>query len=163
MRPRRNLSIVNFRSIRGITLLELLVAITLVAILSALIYPSFGEALSSLRMRGAARQLISACRFAKWESVARRQPYYLAVDLEKNVVGVASQSQQVIKEIELPPSIRIFQAQKISEGGPADATQFFFFPNGTAESGAITLRDERGVNLRIVIDLLTGDAKIEEP
>lgn len=150
------------RSRRGVTLLELLVVMTLLAIVSALVYPSFGSALSSLRLRGEARQVVSACRLAKWEAIARRQPFLLLVNLEKNQLAVTDASRQVMKGMELPPGIRIFQSQKISENGSADAGEFYFFPNGTAETGTIVLRDDHGRNLKVVIDFLTGDAKIEE-
>jgi type II secretion system protein H len=147
---------------QGITLLELLVVIALISILSALVYPSFGNALSNLRLRGEARRLVSACRLAKWEAIAKRRPYRVVADLQKNQFMVADASEQVTKELDLSPGIRIFQAQKISENGPADANEFYFFPNGTAETGSITLRDDRGRNVRIAIDFLTGDAKIVE-
>ena len=147
---------------RGITLLEVLVVMTLIAILSALVYPSFGNALSTLRMRGAARQVISACRLAKWEAVSKRQPYRLLVDVEKNQIVVADLAGLRSKEIDLPAGLRVFQSQKISENGPANASEFYFFPNGTAEAGAITLRDSQGKDITVKIDLLTGDAAIQE-
>lgn len=150
------------RSRQGITLLELLVAITLIAILGALVYPSFGNALSNLRLRGIARETVALCRLAKYEAVTHRQPYRLAADLEQNQIRVTDSGEQVIKELDLPSGIKIFQIQVLSENGPADATEIYFFPNGAAETGSITLRDEGGRSVRIVVDMLTGDAKITD-
>lgn len=147
---------------QGITLLELLVVITLIAILGALVYPSFGDALSNLRLRGIARETVALCRLAKYEAVTHRQPYHLAADIEKDQIRVTDSAQQVIKELDLPAGIRIFQVQVLSENGPADATELYFFPNGAAESGSITLRDEGGRSIKIGIDLLTGDARITD-
>jgi general secretion pathway protein H len=147
---------------RGITLLEVLVTLTLIAIVSAMVYPSFGSAMQTLRLRGEARRIISACREAKWEAVAKRRPFRLTLDLEKNQFAITDLSNQIRKEIDLPAGIRIFQAQKVSDDGLSDATEFYFFPNGTAESGIITLRNEQGRNIRVLIDVLTGDARAEE-
>jgi type II secretion system protein H len=147
---------------QGITLLELLVVITLIAIVGALVYPSFGNALSNLRLRGIARETVALCRLAKYEAVTHRQPYHLVADLEQNMIRVTDSAQQVIKELDFPPGIRVFQVQVLSENGPTDASQLYFFPNGAAEPGTITLRDEGGRNVKIVIDLLTGDATIPE-
>ncbi len=147
---------------RGITLLELLVALTLIAILSALVYPSFGNALSILRLRGAARQLVSACRLAKWEAVSRRQPYRLSVDMERNQLSVADAAMQTVKELDLSPGIHISETQKISGAGRTDVNEFMFFPNGTSEAGSITLRDQGGREVKVLLDFLTGEAKISE-
>jgi len=146
----------------GITLLEVLVVMTLMAILSALVYPSFGNALSDLRLKGAARQIISACRLAKWEAVSTRQPYRLLVDMEKNRFFVEDVAGRRSKEIDLSSGLRVFRTQKIAENGSADSVAFYFFPNGTAEAGSIVVRDSRGKDLTLKIDLLTGDASIQE-
>lgn len=150
------------RSQQGITLLELLVVITLIAILGALVYPSFGNALSNLRLRGMARETVALCRLARYDAVTHRQPYRLAADLEQNQFRVTDSAQQVVKELDLPSGIRIFQVQVLSENSPADASELYFFPNGAAEPGSITLRDEGGRSVRIVVDLLTGDARIAD-
>jgi general secretion pathway protein H len=147
---------------QGITLLELLVVITLLAIVGALVYPSFGNAISNLRLRGAGREVVAVCRLAKYEAITHRQPFRLAIDLEKNQIGVTDSALRIIKELELPPGVRIFQAQVVSEKGPADASELYFFPNGAAEAGSITLRDDGGRSVKIVIDLLTGDARISD-
>lgn len=147
-------------SAAGITLMELLVAMALIAILSALVYPSFGNALADLRLNGAGRQVVSACRLAKSEAVARRESFRLIVNIEKNQVALADASLRTLKELEFPAGIRIIQVQKFSETGAHDVSDFYFFPNGTAESGSLTFRDERGKVLKVVIDFLTGDAKV---
>ncbi|MDD5544813.1 MAG: GspH/FimT family pseudopilin [Acidobacteriia bacterium] len=147
---------------RGITLLEILVVLTLIAILSAMVYPSFGNAMQTLRLRGEARQLVSACREARWEAIAKRRPFRLTLDPEKNQISIVDFSDRMRREIDLPAGIRIFQAQKNSDNGVAEATEFYFFPNGTTESGSITLRNQSGKNVRVVIESLTGNARIEE-
>ncbi len=157
----KNFQIISART-RGITLLELLVVITLMAILGALVYPSFGTAISTLRLKGAARQLVSACRSAKWEAISKKKPYRLLVDLGKARVIVSDPSETVTREVDLPAGITITQAQKISEGQPSDASELLFFPNGTAEAGSILLRDSHGKELKVVVDYLTADARIEE-
>ncbi len=145
---------------RGITLLELLVVLTLIAILSAMVYPSFGNALASLRLKGAARQVVSVCRMAKWEAVRRRQPVRVSLDLNKGKIVVTDAKLTLIKELNLPPGIRFFQSQRISGDGAVDATDFYFYPNGTSDAGSIVLRDTQGRNLSVAIDSLTGDTTI---
>jgi type II secretion system protein H len=147
---------------KGITLLELLVVMTLIAILSALVYPSFGNALSNLRLNGESRRLISACRLAKWEAISKHQPFRVVVDIQQNRIFVADVATKTLKELELPPGIRIDRAQKTSPDGVMDTTEFYFFPNGTAEAGVIVLRDDREHKVKIGIDMLTGDAKVQE-
>jgi len=151
-----------FQSKRGITLLELLVAITLLAVVGAMVYPSFGNALSNLRLEGVARQLRSICRLAKWEAVSHHQPYRLVVNLERDQLYVADAGAQIIKGLDLPPGIRIFQVQKRSENGPSNVSELYFFPDGTAEGGSVTLRDGGGREITIVIDFLTAEARISD-
>lgn len=64
---------------RGFTLLELLLAMALAALLAAMALPSFGSAVTRQRLKGSAQTLAQGMAEARQEAVRRGQPLHLSV------------------------------------------------------------------------------------
>lgn len=64
---------------RGFTMLELLLAVTLAALLAAMALPSFGSAVTRQRLKGSAQALAQAMVEARQEAVRRQRPLHLSV------------------------------------------------------------------------------------
>lgn len=56
---------------RGLTLLELLVAISIIAILAGIAIPSFNETIRGMRVRSAAESVVASLTLAKSEAIKR--------------------------------------------------------------------------------------------
>ena len=59
---------------RGVTLIELLVALTLIAIVATLAGPAFTALIESQRRQDTAQQMLSGLRMARVEAILRSQP-----------------------------------------------------------------------------------------
>ncbi len=71
---------------RGATLIELLLALAIIALLSALAVPHAVGMLQSIATDGAARRLMAAHRVARFAAITRGQPTLLAVSADSLVV-----------------------------------------------------------------------------
>ncbi len=141
----------------GFTLLELLVVLVIAAAGAALILPNLGGGMAALEIRGAARELASALRFARGQAIAERGPAALTLDVEAKRYRLSGRE----RDYELPSGIDLKLLTGRSELLDENAGRITFFPDGSATGGRITLSAGRQ---RYVVDVnwLTGRVSIFE-
>ncbi len=144
---------------RGFTLLELLVALSIMALLVALIPPMLSGAGLTTEVRGAVRQLASGLRAARSEAVTRQQPAVLSIDLERREFTVTGRQRPVTLPQHERVTIQLYTAQ--AEIVDDDRGHIRFFPDGSSTGGYIALSDRRG-EYRVNVDWLTGRIRIED-
>ena len=66
---------------RGVTLLELLVVLAIMALIAGMVLPTFGEGVPTSTLKSSARQLASGLRMARTEAVAQKRETFLWLDL----------------------------------------------------------------------------------
>jgi general secretion pathway protein H len=139
----------------GVTLLELLVVLSIMAIVAALVLPRLGGGVSTGELKGAARQLAAGLRFARSEALATRRETQVVMDLEHRSFHVArdGREQALPRQIEL----KLFTAQSDLVSDKVGAIRFF--PDGGSNGGRVTLgAGERKYN--VDVDWLTGRVAI---
>lgn len=142
---------------RGVSLLELLVVLAIMALIAALVLPTFGAGVSSSELRSSARQLAAGLRAARSEAVSQRRETFLVVDLE----GRRFKVDRDPREHALPPriDIKLFTAQRDIVDAKTGAIRFF--PDGGSNGGRITVAaGERKFD--VDVDWLTGRVAILE-
>lgn len=142
---------------RGVSLLELLIVLAILALVAGLVLPTFGSGVSTSELRSSARQLAAGLRLARSEAVSQRRETFLVVDLE----GRRFKVDQDPKEHKLPPRIdmKLFTAQRDIVDAKTGAIRFF--PDGGSNGGRITVAaGERKFD--VDVDWLTGRVAILE-
>jgi len=66
---------------RGITFIELMTVVAVIGIMSAMAVPSFLSYMPKLRVKSAARDVVSQLRLARSKAVAERRPYGVSFNL----------------------------------------------------------------------------------
>lgn len=89
---------------RGVTLVELMVVIALVAVLLGLTAPPFVQMLAKMRLEGAGHNLATDLQFARTEAVQRRAAVSLATSPDGSSYGITSGA-QTIKTVSLPAGV----------------------------------------------------------
>jgi len=142
---------------RGVSLLEFLVVLAIMALIAALVLPTFGAGVSSSELRSSARQLAAGLRAARSEAVSQRRETFLVLDLE----GRRFKVDRDPREHALPPRIdmKLFTAQRDIVDAKTGAIRFF--PDGGSNGGRITVASgERKFD--VDVDWLTGRVAILE-
>ena len=140
----------------GVTLLELLVVLTIMAIAAAFVYPMFGgTGVSTADLKSAARQVAAGLRFARSEALATRQETHLVLDLEQRTFRIDREASvhALPKLIEM----KLFTAQSDLVNDRVGAIRFF--PDGGSNGGRVTLASGAR-KYEIDVDWLTGRVAI---
>ncbi len=141
----------------GVTLVELLVVLALMALLASIALPMLGPGVSTTTMKSAARELASAMRSARSRAMATRQETLVMIDLEgrRFVVGDDAKARDLPKEVE----VKLFTAQMDLVDDKVGGIRFY--PDGGSNGGRVTLAaGER--KFEVDVDWLTGRVAILE-
>jgi general secretion pathway protein H len=141
---------------RGVTLLELLIVLGLMALIAGIALPMFGgTGVSTTELRSSARQLAAGLRAARSEAVAQRRETFLVVD----VAGKRFKVDQDPREHPLPKNVelKLFTAQ--NDLVDANVGAIRFFPDGGSNGGRITVASGTR-KFEVDVDWLTGRVAI---
>lgn len=153
---RRNLRLPELKAKRGFTLLELLLVLFVVILGFAVIGLNISSGGDATRLQSAARDLVSALRFAKGEALISHRETTVTLDLNENTYTVSERD----KTYSLPENIEltVVTAQEELEG--EGLANIRFFPDGSSTGGRIKL-ELNGALWQIDINWLTGQIDIE--
>lgn len=149
--------LLRFSRPRGFTLIELLVVMAIAAMLVAVTPPLISRALPGVELKGAARQLSAALRFARNRAVTVRESVAVQVDVEQRRITVAGRP----KPIQLSERLEVKMLTAESESQGEQVGGIRFFPDGGSTGGRVTfIRNER--ETAVDVDWLTGRVRIIE-
>ena len=141
---------------RGFALLELTVVLFVVVLGFSVIGLNLASGNDSTEIKAAARDIVSALRFARGHALMTRQEATLTLDLTGNTYTVSGRD----KLYQIPEAIDLTVVTAQTELSGEGEASIRFFPDGSATGGRITL--ERGkAAWKIDINWLTGQIELE--
>jgi len=143
------------RRLSGVTLLEILVVLTLMAFIVAVVLPTFGGGVSTAALKSAAREVAAGLRYARGQAIAQRSEALLVLDVEALTFTLPPDTHlhRLPERLEL----KLYTAQRDLVGDKIGAIRFF--PDGGSTGGRITLAaGERKYD--VDVDWLTGRVTI---
>lgn len=147
------------RRTRGFTLIEVVVALTIAALLTAATVPAIGRALDRARTNSSARELVAALKKARNEARTSGIDAVFTLDVTTHVYRVANGRDSALS-ISEGTALTLLTAE--SERLTPTAGSIRFFPDGSSTGGSITLA-HRGREQRVEIDWLTGHVRAQPP
>jgi prepilin-type N-terminal cleavage/methylation domain-containing protein len=138
----------------GVTLLELLIAVAIIAVIVSVSAPGLTTGLATVRLSSASGDTATFLTRAMNNVERREQPAAIVILPASNAIQVftAASNQKPAGELRMPQGIAI-------EGD--DARRFVLYPGGVVPRIMITLKNEKGARRSIVIDPVTAVPKIE--
>ena len=122
------------------TLIELSIAVFIVATLLAVTAPYFVRSYNTAIVGSTARMFATTCQFARSQAVLRQKPALLEIDMDRQMFWVAQvltndageEVAQVLKSTQMPVRVRLFSAQRVDEPiATSGRVEVKFYPNGT--------------------------------
>ena len=140
----------------GVTLLELLVVLVIMAIAAAFVYPMFGgTGASTAELKSAARQVAAGLRMARSEALATRQETRVVLDLEQRTFRIDRDT--YLHALPNQIDVKLFTAQSDLVNDRVGAIRFF--ADGGSNGGRVTLASGSR-KYDIDVDWLTGRVAI---
>ena len=161
----------------GFTLIELMVVITVIAIVTAVMVTEMGGTYEDALLRANARKLIDVCDAASNRAIAAQQAQVLKIDSASGHFAVRAKARELdekdafLTEGDLDKRIR-FMVREPARGDDVDESEqaeqetelgaVTFYPDGSADAREFTFRDRAGVELVLRINPTTSRVRIME-
>ncbi|WP_240761753.1 GspH/FimT family pseudopilin [Nitrosococcus wardiae] len=144
-----------FKSQSAFTLIELLVVLALVAVLMALVPPFLQGGVSGAELKGTARKLAAALKYARSQAITHHREAVLILDLERRHFIITGRK----RHYPLPDNMDISLVTARSELDTERIGKIRFFPDGTSTGGRITLAQGES-QYKVDVNWLTGQVAI---
>lgn len=136
---------------RGFTLIELLVVLALLALVVALVPPSFDRMRASMQYRDTLRRVLGDLRTARQQAQGQGREVRFTIDVPARRFGIEGGAQTALPE---PLQVRFTTAR--IETSAQDKVSIRFHPQGGATGGTLELVRPGGAGTRITVDWLSG-------
>ena len=141
---------------KGFTLLELLVVLFIVVLGFAMVGINLSSGDDATALKAAARDMVSALRYARGQALMSHQEATVTIDLSDNSYTVSGRD----KAYPIPKAIAVTVVTAQNELTGNGLAKLRFFPDGSSMGGRITL--ERGkAAWEININWLTGKIELD--
>lgn len=144
------------RSARGLTLIEVVVVVALVAVgIGATAFAVSGS-LDSQRIQSAGQDLVAALRYTRGKAIVEREPQSLEIDVEARTYTAPGRDL-----VELPKGMEMRLLTAAMEQTGESTGRIRFYPDGSSTGGRIKLvRGGRAWDIEIA--WLTGEVRMRE-
>jgi type II secretion system protein H len=175
----------NSRQVHGFTLIEMVVVVVIIGITAAMIIPEMRGTFQDALLRAAGRDLANAVNLASSRAVSLNQLCRLNLDTRKGRYAIERQAHDggrvdYVPLKDLPGDGGILDTRvtmEVAKTAPAPTEEanalatpevgapdaIVFYPDGTAESAEIKLRDRDGYQLVLLINPVTSRVHLVEP
>jgi general secretion pathway protein H len=142
---------------KGFTLLELIVVLFIVVLGFSVVTINLSPGNDSTELKAAARDIVSALRYARGQALMSHQETTITLDLASNTYTVSGRGKVYI----IPKTIDVTVVTAQSELNGKGIGNIRFFADGSSTGGRITL--ERGkAGWQIDINWLTGQIELDD-
>lgn len=138
----------------GVTLIEMLVVVTIIAIVAGVSFPALTAGLASIRLSSASGAAASFLIAAMNRVDRREQPAAILISPGTSTLAVytAASGENPDRQLRLPQGISI-------EGD--QPRRFVLMPGGTVPRMTLILRNDKGARRSVQVDPTTGVPKVE--
>jgi len=145
-----------FRNDSGITLIEMMIVVTIIALIAGVSYPSITSGLDSLRLRSASNEILSLLNTALDRADRRQQAVEILISPKQDAILARSVDAGFSRRVDFEDSIHITSILPAAEVDPAEPRRFMLYPGGAVPRIAIEISSGNGHKRLVSIDPVTG-------
>ncbi len=148
----------------GVTLIEMLIVMALIALIAGMAAPSVSAGLDSLRLRSTSDAIVGFLNTAVSRADTRQQVVEIVISPQEGTLTATSGDHAFHQSLEIASPVKILSitpglaADIEDQGGPR---RFLIYPGGTVPKITIEIGNSRGRTRLISIDPVTGVPKAD--
>ena len=146
---------------RGVTLIELLIVVTLIALVAGISFPSVASGLESLRLRSAAGAIAAFLDTALERADRRQQVVEISISLRDNTIIARAADMGFVRRLDLPVPVRIVSVLPAEPGESGVTRNFLIYPGGAVPRIGIEISIPEGRRRLVSVDPVTGVPAIQ--
>jgi prepilin-type N-terminal cleavage/methylation domain-containing protein len=147
----------------GVTLIEMLVVVSIIAVMVGLAIPSFSAGLDGLRLRSASSTVASALNIAINTADRRQVPVQILIQPRLNKVILRPAESTHDQTFDIPQGVRVRRIlPSLFLNEEQNDRYLIVYPNGAPPQLIVELQSPRGSIRQIRLDPITGVAKVTD-
>ena len=151
------------RSTAGLTLIEMVVVLGLIALMIGISLPAITSGIDSARLRAATNGVVSFLDSGLSRAERRQQVIEITISKQDESIQMQSTEPGFTRTLRMPDGISIVQVlPQLPEGVDGPRT-FFLYPGGTVPPLGVQLMNRRNVQRIVRVDPITGVPRVENP
>ena len=144
---------------RGVTLIELVVVMAIIAIAAAFVAPNIGAWIPNYRLRGATRDVVSNLRLAQMKAISANREYQVSFNPGAGTYILQYRHTDGITWVDEGATQTLPSGILITNIFPGNKAQFN--PNSTSSTGSMTLTNTKGSTKTITLTTSTGKVDVK--
>lgn len=152
------------RARAGITLIEMIIVMSLIALAAAIAFPAVTSGVDSLRLTAASDAIVSFLNGGLNRAERRQEVVEIIVLREANKIIMRSEDPNFVRELAMPESIRMVRIHPDVFGlEEENERRFVLYPGGTVPRFGVEIANRRGLHRIVRVDPITGVPRVETP
>ena len=148
----------------GVSLIEMIVVVSLIAILVGISFPSVASGIETLRLNSAAESTVAFINGGLNRAERRQQMVEVTILKSENALSLRSATPGFERRLDLPEGIKIESVlPEMPEDDAAGSRTFLLYPGGTVPAFGIALVNRKQAQRVVRVDPITGVPLIESP
>ena len=140
----------------GVTLIELLIVTTIIALLAGLTFPSIASGLDTLRLRSSSDAIVGFLNIALERADRRQQAVEIQILPKENALLARSADLGFVSRLDIVEPIHITAVFPQAQVDPGDPRRFLLYPGGAVPRIGIEISNKEGRKRKVFVDPITG-------
>ena len=146
----------------GVTLIEMLLVVTIIALVAAIAFPSVSAGLEGLRLTTASTSIVSFLNSGLNRAERRQEGVEISVSIEHNRLEMRSTTPGFSRTLEMPDSVRIQRIYPAVPGLEEEKSRaFLLYPGGNVPRLGVQIGNSKGLGRIVRVDPTTGVPQVE--
>jgi prepilin-type N-terminal cleavage/methylation domain-containing protein len=145
----------------GITLIEMMVVVTIIALMVGISFPAITSGIDSLRLNAATNGVVSFFNAGLNRAERRQQVVAITISKVENEITMRSTEPGFVRKLEIPQGVTITHIFPELPDNPDASRNFLLYPGGTVPRFGVQLMNRRNVERIVRVDPITGVPRVE--
>jgi prepilin-type N-terminal cleavage/methylation domain-containing protein len=151
------------RTEAGVTLIEMLVVVALIAIMAGVSFPAFTSGIDSLRLNQATASVANFLNTGLNRAERRQQAVEILISRAQNYLEMRSAEPGFYRRLDLPDGISITHILPEAADVAEVSRSFLLYPGGSVPRLGVELINRRNIAKIVRVDPITSVPQVEQP